>query len=272
MLQFSSTPQPARPPSDPGREAVHAAAAPRVPTAGRIDIHSHLIAAVDDGCENLAQSLDCIRQLKQAGYTGSICTPHVWPELFPDNTMPHIRRWTAQLQKAVDQAGLDYTLWPGGELRLFDGVVDWMQQHQPPTLAGTRVVLLDFWEPRWRDWIDDAFDWLLEHRYEPILAHPERLALEDLPQRLDALKARGVRLQGNFRCLTGGEGERARRWMRQFLDEGRYDLLAMDVHRPDTLPSRIAGLEQIRDSLGSDFVDRMTIDAPRRMVFHAAQT
>ncbi|MFA9477636.1 tyrosine-protein phosphatase [Phycisphaerales bacterium AB-hyl4] len=233
---------------------------------GRIDIHCHLIPGVDDGCKTPEQTCECIRQLQRVGYTGSICTPHIWPDLFPDNDMPRIRQWTAQLQKHLDHVGLDYQLWPGGELRLFDGVIDWLEENEPPTLAGSRFVLLDFWESQWSRWIDDAFDWLIERDYQPILAHPERLGLDDLPRHLDSLQSRGVRLQGNFRCLTGEEGPQAEKWIRQFLAEGRYQLLAMDAHRPDTLASRIAGLEVARQCYDADDIDRKTIDLPRQVI------
>ncbi|MEX0654468.1 MAG: CpsB/CapC family capsule biosynthesis tyrosine phosphatase [Phycisphaeraceae bacterium] len=241
---------------------------PAVPdhATGRIDIHCHLIPGVDDGCQSLDQTLACIPRLQAVGYTGSICTPHVWPSLFPDNTAANIRHWTDTLQQYIRDAGLDYQLWPGAELRLFDGLPDWLQTHETPTLAGSRFVLVDFWEPKWHDWVDDCFDWLLEHDYQPILAHPERLAIHDLPDRLDALRERGVLLQGNFRCLTGEDGFLADQWIRRFLFEDRYDFLALDVHRPDTLEARLVGLNAARAEFDADAIDAKTIDAPRHLI------
>lgn len=241
------------------------------PPTGRIDVHSHLIPGVDDGCQSLDESLESIAMLQAAGYTASICTPHVWPDLFPDNIPVNIARWTDDLRAELRQRGVDYAIYPGGELRLFDGVIDWMKAMGVPTLAGSRCVLCDFWEPRWPSWVDQAFDWLLAEGYQPILAHPERLSIPHiLPEKLREVAARGVLLQGNFRCLTGEEGRLADQQIRTWLPQKCYDLLAMDMHRPDALPSRIEGMEIAQQWLGNAFVEKLTVDAPRKLIWDAA--
>ena len=70
---------------------------------GRVDVHSHLIPAVDDGCQSLDESIECARLLVREGYTHSFCTPHVWPNL-PLNTVENIRRMVADLQIALERA------------------------------------------------------------------------------------------------------------------------------------------------------------------------
>ena len=51
------------------------------PITGRIDVHSHLLPGLDDGCVSLDESLACARRLVAEGYTHSFCTPHIWPNL-----------------------------------------------------------------------------------------------------------------------------------------------------------------------------------------------
>ena len=203
-----------------------------------------MIPGIDDGCEDLTQSLESIDRLMAYGYVGSVCTPHIWPDLFPGNTPSHIEGLTAQLQRELDARGIGYRLWPGGELRLFKGAIKWLKQHGVPTLAGTRYVLCDLWEDRWPKHADQTLDYLLDEGYTPILAHPERMNLDGkLPAQLTTLTARGVLLQGNFNCLTGGEGPLAAERVRRFLHEDRYALMAMDMHRPEALETRLEGLE-----------------------------
>ncbi|MFW6028174.1 MAG: CpsB/CapC family capsule biosynthesis tyrosine phosphatase [bacterium] len=239
------------------------------PPPGRIDIHSHLIPNVDDGCADLDQAITCIRAQQEMGYVGSICTPHIWINLFPDNTMPNIRAWTDTLRTALREHHVDYHLWPGGELRLFHDIIAWLETNEVPTLANSRCVLTDFWEPYWPGWVDAAFDWLLARDYQPILAHPERLAIHDLPQRLDALTAKGVLLQGNFRPFTGEDSFLADQWVRQFAMQDRYTFLALDMHRPDTLESRLEGVRIAEREFGRDYVEQRTNHAPRQHIFAA---
>jgi len=233
---------------------------------GRVDIHSHLIPDVDDGCANVEESIACIRAQQSVGYVGSICTPHIWVNLFPRNTMPNVRTWTEQLQAALHERGIDYRLWPGGELRLFDGILHWLNEHEVPTLAGSRYVLTDFWEPYWPWWVDAAMDWLLERDYVPILAHPERVAVDGLDAHLDELAARGVLMQGNFRPFTGGDGALASQLVRRFAQDKRYTFMALDMHAPDTLASRLEGVQIAERELGAQVIEEQTEHAPRRLV------
>lgn len=239
-----------------------------LPPEGLVDLHCHLIPEVDDGCVSLDDTLDCISQFIERGFSASICTPHVMPSLFPDNTPANIAEWTNLLQEAVNDAGLDYRLLPGGELRIAGGMTDWMNEHGVPTLAGGRHVLIDLWEGDWPEAGDEICRYLLNRGYTPILAHPERMPLADdvIEKLLGRLAAMGVWLQGNFNSLAGGEGPvaavRAGRWLR----EGRYALLASDAHKPRELEGRFEGLAMAEIEAGPEILQQLLVDRPRQIV------
>src|SRR5690348_1352020 len=109
-----------------------------------LDVHSHLLPGIDDGCATLEESLACARQLVAAGYSEAFCTPHVWHNL-PHNTPGNIRRWTQSLQQALDHAGIALRLHPGGEMNL-QSIAQHPAANQLVTysLAG-RYLLLDLW-------------------------------------------------------------------------------------------------------------------------------
>lgn len=233
----------------------------------RIDLHSHMIPGVDDGCPEPADSIASIKRLIEAGYVGTVCTPHVWPELFPDNTPANIRRWTEDLSKRLKDEGIDYQLWPGGELRLFEECIDWLKANGVPVYADTNYVLADFWDDTWPKHVDQTFDWLKSEGYQPILAHPERIGIkEGLDEHLDDLTARGVLLQGNCRCMTGEDGYLADQRVRQYIQQNRYWVLALDTHTPGDLESRLDGLKMVADEFGQDYADYMTITRPRELL------
>lgn len=238
------------------------------PAEGLIDIHSHLLPEIDDGCESVEQSIESIRALQGAGFTGSICTPHVWPDQFVYNDAESIRIGVEHLRMRLKEAGVDYPLWAGGELRLYDGVTDWLNNNEPPTLAGSRCLLVDFWTDKWPKWVVRVFEWMLNNNLQPILAHPERLGCtRGLEKRLAELSAMGVWLQGNFRSMTGEEGYSANQLIRGLLRDGRYKFLATDAHRPESLYGRLDGLGLIEAEFGAHAIDRLTADAPRRHIF-----
>lgn len=235
---------------------------------GRIDIHSHILPGIDDGCVSVDESLQSIRALKEYGFVGTICTPHCWPKNFPHITPMHIKAWRDALAQEIDKAGLAYRLWTGGELRIFPGAIQWMQAHGVPTLADSPYVLCDFWEPRWHDWIDETLDWLLAQGYTPILAHPERSPTrDDYEAHLDRITANGVLLQGNLRCFTGEEGHYPDQTVRQYMDEGRYTLLALDMHRPAALQGRLDGIEIAAEEYGTEKIESMIDSKVRKLLF-----
>src|SRR5688572_22605052 len=79
---------------------------PAVGRVGRIDVHSHLIPGVDDGCVDFAQVLECVRVLRAEGYVGTVCTPHVYGPAFLKSTPDRIRKWTAELSARLADAGV----------------------------------------------------------------------------------------------------------------------------------------------------------------------
>ena len=111
---------------------------------GRIDIHSHLLTDVDDGCANFDKVSQSVDQLISFGYVGSICTFHINPHVFLRNTPVLLESLTEQLSGQLKQAGVSYRVWSGGELTLFDGVIDCLKHHGVPTLVESRCVITDF--------------------------------------------------------------------------------------------------------------------------------
>ncbi|MEQ8786555.1 MAG: CpsB/CapC family capsule biosynthesis tyrosine phosphatase [Pirellulaceae bacterium] len=229
-----------------------------IPATGRIDLHCHLLPGIDDGCQNLEQSIECVRRWKEAGFIGSVCTPHVGPSWYRNNTPDNIARWITTLREELAEAGIEYQLWDGGEVRLAEETIEWFSYWGLPTLGPGRCVLLDWWGDYWPDFGTEACEFLLENGYQPILAHPERLGLkqDEYDRVLARLEAIGVWLQGNFNSISGGEGPTAQRRAEQLLREDRYFVLATDTHGPGGVPSRLEGLTAARAEFGAE---RMTL-------------
>jgi len=236
------------------------------PLTGLIDIHSHLLPGVDDGCLDIEDSIACIELLQQRGFIGSICTPHIWPDMYPANTTEHVQGYVHALRRELAERGVEYIVWCGGEMRLFNRCIDWFKQHGVPTLASSKCVLVDLWETRWPRWANGVFDWLIAEGYQPVLAHPERMRIRNLDKLLRDLESRGVWLQGNVRPITGEEGFDAGKVFRQLMTEGRYHFLALDMHGYDNLPNRLDGLALVEAEFGPDPVQHLLHDAPRELI------
>ena len=235
---------------------------------GRVDVHTHLLPGVDDGCATVEESITCARALVTAGYTHAYCTPHVWPDL-PGNNAREIKGRVADLQGAFDDAGVALKLLPGGELNLMSAWPRLGKQARGEVvtygLLG-RYVLFDFWcetAEAVRERVEPAVRHLREQGFELILAHPERItALQKDMSVLDRLTELGVKLQLNSWCLAEPRGDRRRDVAERLLKDGRYFLIGTDLHRPSGMAARLEGLAVAERLMGAKEVERLTVGNP----------
>jgi protein-tyrosine phosphatase len=233
-----------------------------------IDLHSHLLPGIDDGCSTLAESMSCVRTLLDRGFVGTVCTPHIWSKAYPNNTPVRIAELVTLLQKVLDAAGLNYQLWAGGELRIAKDTVSWIGEHGVPTVGQSRYVLVDYWGNNWPAYADRVIEYLLQEGYRPILAHPERMDFDDAEWDavLGRLEQSGVWLQGNLKCLAGREGPKVELRARRLLEEDYYRILATDMHGTADLVDRLAGLSVVEQHVGIGKMRMLLADMPQEIV------
>lgn len=238
-------------------------------TPGRFDVHAHLLPGVDDGCPSVDESVTCARHLVDSGYRHVFCTPHVWPG-FPENTWANIRRWTADLQARFEAAGLPVQLFPGGEINIqamWPALARWDRSEIPTFGADGNHVLMDFWADRLPPEFEPAVRHFQSLGLTVVVAHPERIgAFQEDPTLAQRLAEMGVVFQGNLQCFAEAPDAPARRLVERFAAEGRYFLLATDLHRLETLRPRLDGLRAAIDLLGYEAVDELTIHNPWRLL------
>lgn len=235
-------------------------------TPGRIDVHSHLLPGIDDGCKTTDESLACARLLVAEGYTHSFCTPHIWPNL-PDNTAGNIAAHVQQLQHALDEANVPLHLIPGGEINLRQDTIQTLPEDLVTYGLHRRHVLFDLWADELPDFFERGVRWFQSFGAEVVLAHPERMRAVQLnPDLANYFDALGLMLQGNLQCLADPPHTATYRVGRKFLTEGRYFMLGSDLHNLETLGHRMRGLRHAKELVGDVEVDRLTKDNPRLLL------
>ncbi|MBA3272751.1 MAG: hypothetical protein H0T11_02625 [Chthoniobacterales bacterium] len=233
---------------------------------GRIDVHSHLLPGVDDGCRTVEDSLACARVLAANGYTHAFCTPHIWPS-YPNISLETVPQWTAALQRAYDDAGVAIKLFPGGEISLNANVMRLAPKYIVTFGLAARYALVDLWCEECPDFFEDAVKWLQGMQLIVILAHPERMRAVQLdPTLADRFRDMGLLLQGNLQCFGDPPEALTRRIAEQYLSEGRYFLLGSDTHNPQTMDVRMNGLKRAIEVAGEEAINRLTIENPRKLL------
>jgi protein-tyrosine phosphatase len=226
-----------------------------------IDLHSHVLPGLDDGAEDLDESVAICRAAAADGIEVLAATPHVRAQDYP-TTPEQMDAAFARVQAAAD--GI-VRLVPGGELDLGE-LGRPVEELRRFALAGNPRYLLV--ETPYIGWPLDIVDRLFELRasgFTPVLAHPERNGDVQLrPELIEPLVATGTLVQLTAASIDGRLGSRPERCARSLLDRRLAHLVASDAHAPTV---RAIGMRAAGEALGDEELVRwLTVDVPRAIV------
>ena len=194
------------------------------------DMHSHLIPGIDDGAQELEDSIELIKGLEELGYSKLITTPHILWDIFK-NDVKTITPPYKKLTEALKTNKINIPVQFAAEYFLDDHVDELLEKDIPLLTLKSNLVLIEFsFVSVPLNLKEKLFD-LQIAGYSPILAHPERYTYF-LKERntFDELKESGYRFQVNLLSLTGYYGK-APQELAQYLIKKKYvDLLGTDLH------------------------------------------
>lgn len=236
-----------------------------------LDLHCHLLPAIDDGAIDLPMSLEMARIAAGDGIHTVACTPHIYPGVY-ENSAAGIRTAIATLQGELDQRGIMLRLVEGADVHLDPGLLAGLRDGCVPTLAGSRYLLLEpphhVAPPRF----EEAVFELKAAGYVPVITHPERLTwVETHYDVFTRMSQRGAWMQITAGALTGRFGRRVRYWGERFVAEGHAMLLATDAHHPQRRPPLLAEAKEAAAALvGSEEAHHLVVTRPQGIVDDAA--
>jgi protein-tyrosine phosphatase len=192
----------------------------------KVDMHSHLIPAVDDGSPSVEESLMLIKGMLELGYERLITSPHVMQDMYPNNPQT--------LGMGYDEIKRDWEDVPlafAAEYFLDDHVSDLLAKDQKLLTIKDNMVLVEF------SFISPPMGYkemifeLQMKGYQPILAHPERYSyFHRQPREYDELKASGCLFQSNILSFSGYYGGSVRDAAEYLVNHNLVELLGTDLH------------------------------------------
>ena len=235
-----------------------------------LDLHCHLLPAVDDGAVDLDMALEMARMAVADGIEVVACTPHIYPGLY-ENTRPLIEQAVAELRRELDARGIELELVVGADVHLTPDLPSAIRSGRVPTLGGSRYLLLEPPHHTAPPRFEDSLFELMAAGYTPVLTHPERLSwVEEHYAMFARLSERGVWMQVTAGALTGRFGRRVQYWGERFVDEGHCMVLATDAHHPVRRPPLLAeAVEAAARRVGSDEARHMVFSRPRGILENA---
>lgn len=235
-----------------------------------IDIHCHILPAIDDGPRNMEMALQLAAEAVNNGVKTAVLTPHIYPARW-NNQRSALECEIAifKLHLATKKIPLDIHL--GGEVRLGEDILPLLENNEVPFLGevdGMKIMLLEFPDQMIPVGSEQFIRHFLKLGIRPLIAHPERnAAIQARPDKAQHLIDLGCWLQITAGSLCNQFGSKARKTAEYLLEKDWIYLLASDCHnlayRPPNLHLGHAAVAALH---GADYADMLTIERPQGII------
>ena len=221
----------------------------------KIDIHSHLIPGIDDGAQNMDESLILLRGLEEIGYEKVITTPHIMLDAYKNNR-EIIMSGLDELRRIAKEEGIALTIDAAAEYYLDDGFLTLLEQGNMLSFANDHLLFETSYVAKPIQ-LEEMIFAIGSAGYRPVMAHPERYRyVKDYEKEYGRWKELGVMFQVNLNSFGGHYGQQAKEQALFLSSHGMIDLLGSDTHHKKHVNSLA---KVIQSELYSDIFEHNTI-------------
>lgn len=230
-----------------------------------LDLHTHILPAMDDGSRDVDETVAMLTAEKEAGVTCVVMTPHFYPNR---EDPEHFLRRRAQCIEKMQSDGryadaAPAHVLPGAEAAYYEGLSR-MEDMKRLCIGDTGALLIEMPFCRWNDRVLGEIDYLLKTcEVQPILAHVERYLSYQPRGLIEELVDNGVRMQANASFFLHWQ---TRRKALKMLDSGLIHFLGSDCHNMDSRrPNLNEAIHVISKKLGTDALEYLQ-ETERRLL------
>ena len=230
-----------------------------------IDIHSHILPAIDDGARTLEESIEMAKIAADDGIEQMVCTPHMFNGLSQNPEPAEIVDRVAELQEAI---GAVLRVLPGNEVHVSHEIAEQAKTNRVTKLNRQNYMLVEFPSMTVPVGAAELFYKLQLQGVHPILVHPERNnQLQRSPSQVADFVQRGVLIQVTAMSVTGEFGAAAKSCAENLLRHNCVHFLATDTHRPNRRPPVLSrGRDAAAAIIGAEKARRLVEENPLAVV------
>lgn len=218
-----------------------------------IDLHTHLIPGVDDGAQNIDDSVKLAKEAVSQGIEHIVLTPHHRNNQFVNHASGVIEA-TERLQTELNQRNIPLNVYPGQEIRINKDMMDDLLNRNLLSLDDSgKYYLIEFPTATVPDYSERMLGQLIHRGITPVIAHPERnhVFVEDI-----AVYARFIEMgclgQITTSSIAGAFGEKIQQASIEMIQNGWAHILASDAHSVEWRPFNTkVGFEALENYFGS---------------------
>jgi protein-tyrosine phosphatase len=194
------------------------------------DMHSHLLPGIDDGLQNIEESVAFISELSNMGYQKLICTPHIIPDIYP-NTPETILPKLDLVRTALKEKNINVVIEAAAEYMVDADLERLITDNKQLLTFGKNLILIEMSFVAASPNIDNVIFQLRLKGLQPVIAHPERYAyyhndFEKYRHYIDL----GCILQVNLLSLLGYYGKPVKIIAEKLIKHHMVSLLGTDMH------------------------------------------
>lgn len=232
-----------------------------------IDIHSHILPAVDDGSKDLAMSLDMARMYVENGFTTVIATPH-YIEGSISTKKDKNKKVLDMFKEELKRENIELEILLGNEAYVSMDLIGDLEEGRVASLYDSRYVLLELPMQDMPLYVESLIYELQLKGYTPIIAHPERNStiVED-PNILYNLIEKGALAQLNLPSLEGRYGEKIKETAEILLSHNMIHFLGTDAHTNRVRSPKVSeGLNILKSLISEEKYEDLTINNPTKLI------
>jgi protein-tyrosine phosphatase len=230
-----------------------------------IDLHSHILAGLDDGAEDLATSMEMLRALADLGFAEVCATPHQRNGLFIPSGEA-IAAALAELRETVATANPALHVRLGAENYWDEIFIERLRQHSLPCYDGRRAFLFEVNPVLLPPRLEEMLFEIRLGGYLPVMAHPERCLPIQREAGFAEMLAKQAALVVDLEAVAGGGRRAETKAARRLVEDGVAHAAASDLHSPDAAPDVGRGIAWIAKRLGEAGLARLLEENPRRIL------
>lgn len=214
-----------------------------------IDFHSHILPAIDDGSKSIEDSIQILREAREAGFSKIISTSH-YLEGYYEVEEEERKRLIQELRN--EDIGLE--LYVGSEIYITENMIDLLKGKKASSINNSKYVLFEIPMNNKTMLTKEIIYRLIENGYVPVLAHPERYSfIQQNSEELEELVDMGALCQSNYGSIIGLYGKKTEKTVKKLLKNNLIHFFGSDVHRQEQIYNKIPkAIKKIKKIISED--------------------
>jgi protein-tyrosine phosphatase len=221
-----------------------------------VDIHCHILPAIDDGAKNITESLEMAREAVKEGIQTIVATPHHKNRRYEnpkDSIIPRVK----ELNGILEKENIPLNILPGQEVRIYGEIVEDLRLGKILTLSETQYLFIELPTGHVPRYTEAILYELQQKGITPIIVHPERNSeLLERPELLYNFVNKGALTQVTASSICGYFGKKIRNYSFQLIEANLTHFIASDAHNIHNRTFKKAeAINEVKSKYGYDIVD-----------------